>query len=62
MPNAPKTPTTPIRIDRDVRAEFGDATKAQGTDRSKALREFVDWYLRRPGAKLPKRPDPPTDH
>lgn len=58
----PKTPTTPIRIDREVWAKFGDATAAMDTDRSKTLREFVDWYLRRPGAKLPKRPDPPTDH
>lgn len=55
MPNAPKTPTTPIRIDRDVWTEFGEA--AGPKNRSAVLREFIDWYLRRPGAKLPKRPE-----
>jgi hypothetical protein len=53
-----RTPTTPIRIDRDDWAEFGEATAEMGTDRSKEIRAFVDWYLRRPGAKMPKRPDP----
>jgi hypothetical protein len=57
----PRTPTTPVRIDRDIWADFGDATTTMDTDRSKAIREFIDWYLRRPGAKLPKRPAPPTD-
>lgn len=51
-----RTPTTPIRIDRGTWAEFGDATATMDTDRSKAIREFVDWYLRRPGAKMPTRP------
>jgi len=57
----PKTPTTPLRIDRATWTEFGEAAAATGTDRSKLLREFIDWYLRRPGAKLPKRPDTTTD-
>lgn len=53
----PKTPTTPIRIDRDLWAEFGEATATMNTDRSKAIREFIDWYLGRAGAQPPARPD-----
>lgn len=26
--------------------------------RAQVLRDFIAWYLRRPGASLPKRPDP----
>jgi hypothetical protein len=37
-------------------AEAGEATKGQGTDRSTIIREFLHWYLRKPGAKLPQRP------
>ena len=57
MPNAPKTPTRPIRVDLDEWADFGKATAAMGTDRSAAFRAFMAWYLHKPGAKLPKRPD-----
>lgn len=42
-----------IRLDEDTWREFGAAMG----DRSAAIREFVYWCLRRPGAKLPKRPD-----
>ncbi|NDK24712.1 hypothetical protein FSY75_09525 [Streptomyces sp. TR1341] len=39
---------------------FGDATKAQHpqgrSPRGQVLREFIRWYMRRPGAKLPVRP------
>ncbi|NEB32754.1 hypothetical protein G3I62_27290 [Streptomyces sp. SID14446] len=35
---------------------FDEATKAALTDRSSPLRQTIDWYLRRPGAKLPERP------
>lgn len=51
------TPTTPIRIDRETWAEFGEATAAMDANRSETIRQFIDWYLRRPGAKMPKRPD-----
>jgi len=30
-----------------------------GTDRAKVINQFLRWYLHRPGAKLPKRPDKP---
>ncbi|MGP4008144.1 hypothetical protein [Streptomyces sp. 4N124] len=39
---------------------FGDAARSlqpQGrSPRAKVLREFMRWYMRRPGAKLPERP------
>lgn len=56
MPNQPKTPISRFRIDADEWQAFGGAVP-QDTDRSAVLREFVAWYLRRPGAKLPKRPE-----
>lgn len=61
MPNAPKTPTRPIRIPDLEWTDFGEAAKRQNADRSAVVREFIDWYLRRPGAKLPKRPAEPSD-
>lgn len=40
---------------------FGDAARAAHpgagrSPRAKVLREFMRWYMRRPGAKLPERP------
>ncbi|MFD7554126.1 hypothetical protein ACFV9E_06250 [Streptomyces sp. NPDC059835] len=55
MPNAPKTPARQIRIG-DAWYEFDAAAKAMGTERATLIREFIDWYLRKPGAKLPSRP------
>ncbi|SHL74018.1 hypothetical protein [Streptomyces yunnanensis] len=57
MPNAPKTPTRPVRVDLDEWAEFGKAAAAMGTDRSAAIRAFMAWYIHKPGAKQVKRPD-----
>lgn len=68
MPNKPKTPTRPIRVDLDEWADFGRATAAMDTDRSAAFRAFMAWYLHKPGAVMPKRPersgwkaDPPAE-
>ncbi|MEU6674859.1 hypothetical protein [Streptomyces sp. NPDC046925] len=48
---------------RALRSEwepFGDAAKVVHptgrSPRAKVLREFINWYMRRPGAKLPERP------
>lgn len=63
-PNAPRTPVRPIRVDADLWNDFGQAATTNGTDRSAALRAFMAWYARRPGAKLPERPvsiRPPKD-
>jgi hypothetical protein len=39
---------------------FGDATRALHPEgrspRARVLREFMRWYMRRPGAKMPERP------
>ena len=51
------TPTRPIRIELTLWERFGVAAKRQGFDRSSLIREFIGWYLRMPGAKMPKRPD-----
>ena len=57
MPNAPKTKHRSVRIDDP---EWDDLEKrAPGGDRSAVIKELLAWYLRRPGAKLPKRPDVP---
>lgn len=55
-PVAGRTPVRPIRVDANLWNEFGQATAAGDTDRSAALRAFMAWYARRPGAKLPVRP------
>jgi hypothetical protein len=51
-----RTPVRPIRVDAELWDDFGKAATASDTDRSAALRAFMAWYARRPGAKLPARP------
>lgn len=41
-----------LRIDPELWEEFGDVID----DRSAVLRAFVEWYVRRPGARMPPRP------
>lgn len=59
-----RTPVRPIRVEAGLWDDFGKAATASDTDRSAALRAFMAWYARRPGAKLPVRPavvpTPPT--
>jgi len=57
-PATGKTFVARARIPLDTWNEFEKAASAAGTDRSKVLNEFVEWYLRRRGAHLPARPDP----
>jgi hypothetical protein len=45
-----------MRIPNDEWLPFNEATKAAEKTRAEAVREFIRWYLRRPGAKLPERP------
>lgn len=59
MPNAPRTQHRSVRISDEDWKEL--AARAPGGDRSAAIKELVAWYLRRPGAKLPQRPEPPAD-
>lgn len=51
-----KTPVRNIRAENDQWAAFSLACKASGQDRSTVLRSFIDWYARRDGAAMPKRP------
>ncbi len=50
------TPSRAIRIADDLWKAAGDATRSARTDRTTVVREFLAWYIRRPGAQLPKRP------
>ncbi|MFF4292182.1 hypothetical protein ACFY0N_00830 [Streptomyces vinaceus] len=51
-----------FRAPRDEWDGFEAATKTQAqhvagkSPRGQVIREFIRWYLRRPGAKLPQRP------
>lgn len=57
MAAARETHTTarPVRIPDEDWTDFG--TVVGDRERSRLIREFVAWYLRRPKAALPARPD-----
>jgi len=57
MPNAPKSKHRSVRFSDEDWADLEMATAAQGSDRGTVLKELAAWYLRRPGAKLPQRPE-----
>jgi hypothetical protein len=57
MPNQPATPNRAVRIDDETWADLGTAAEESGTDRSAILRQLAQWWLRRPGAKVPDRPE-----
>lgn len=57
MPNAPRTKHRSVRIDDQDWKDLEQ--RAPDGDRSAVIKELVAWYLRRPGAKLPKRPEVP---
>ena len=45
-----------IRISDEDWEDAEKATADMSTDRAKVINQFLRWYLRRPGAKLPERP------
>jgi hypothetical protein len=49
------TTARPVRIPEEDWAEFGQLVGDR--ERSRILREFIAWYLHRPKATLPRRPD-----
>jgi hypothetical protein len=53
-------PQRKIRAPDDEWEPFEAATRAVHPEgrspRSRVIREFIRWYMRRPGAQLPKRP------
>lgn len=57
MPDKPKTQHRSVRIDDDDWADLETAATSDGLDRAKVINNLVRWYLRRPGAKLPHRPE-----
>lgn len=44
-------------IDDDLTEDFDAAARQTGSDRSSVTRALWEWYVGRPGAKLPERPD-----
>jgi hypothetical protein len=50
------TPMKPVRMPDELWADAGQTAQRAGTDRSEVIRSFLEWYVRRPGAKMPKRP------
>jgi hypothetical protein len=45
-----------ITVGGDLWTAFGQAVG--DNKRSEVIRQFIAWYLRQPGAKLPERPPP----
>lgn len=57
MANAHKHRQRVIRgADDQLWEDLDTATKAAGTDRSAITRQFWEWYVGRPEARLPVRP------
>ncbi|MGW2709562.1 hypothetical protein ACWC4J_11295 [Streptomyces sp. NPDC001356] len=57
MANAHKHKLRGIRgIDDATWDAFDEAAKAASTDRSAAVRQFIDWFMDRADAELPERP------
>jgi hypothetical protein len=53
------TPLRKIRVDDELWEGFGQAVAASPdaeADRAKVLRQFMRWYRRERGARLPERP------
>jgi hypothetical protein len=57
MPNHPRTQHRSVRVPDDDWADLETTTNGVGSDRGTVIKEFIRWYLRRPGAKLPERPE-----
>jgi hypothetical protein len=57
-PNHPKTQHRSIRISDEDWTDLADAAAAEDSDRAKVVNQLIQWYLRRPGVKQPKRPTP----
>ncbi|WP_141703724.1 hypothetical protein [Planobispora rosea] len=50
------TPNRPIRVDAELWDAFGALVGPR--NRSAILRDFIRWYIRERGARLPDRPTP----
>jgi hypothetical protein len=56
MPNRPGTQHRSVRVSNEDWTDLETATKGLSSDRGTVIKQFIRWYLRRPGAKLPERP------
>lgn len=56
------TPRQNFRYPLDKWRRFVAVAAAAGTNASAILQEFVDWYIREPKSKAPKRPDPTEEN
>lgn len=54
------TPKRGIRIPDETWQSAVEQARKEGTSAGELCREFLDWWMRKPGAKLPKRPEPPA--
>jgi hypothetical protein len=57
VPNKPGTQHRSVRISDEDWTDLEAATGRHGSDRGTVIKQFIRWYLRRPGAKLPQRPE-----
>lgn len=55
-PATGETPIQHIRAPKDEWDVYKEAARLVDSDASKTAREFVRWFTRQPGAKLPARP------
>lgn len=63
MANMHKHPVRGLRgIDEELWRDFESATRRADSDRSAELRRFMEWYVRRPNARLPERPTDPKEN
>jgi hypothetical protein len=51
-----KTPQRTLVVEPEDWDELQIAAKAVGSNRATVLRQFIKWYIRRPGARMPQRP------
>lgn len=58
VPNKPRTQHRSIRIADEDWADLDAIAQMFGTNRAQVINDFVRYFLRRPGAKSPKRPSP----
>lgn len=51
-----KTPQRTLVVEPADWDELQVAAKAVGSNRATVLRQFIKWYIRSPGARMPQRP------
>jgi hypothetical protein len=58
VPDQPKNKHRMVRFSDEDWADLGEMAGSLESDRSAILRQLAHWWMRRPGAKLPARPEP----